>query len=161
MAFHLRFLPLSPESLLPPRSLVHSGGCPQPPISQGCLFPFFLLALRASVLFPYPIPDQVSLTPTPSHPLSPLVNAFFSIANGIETSSLKPFCLLIFLSSMDCILAILYFYIFIFSLFVCLANIYLLVSTYHACPFGSELSHSGWYFLVPSIYLQNSGCPLS
>jgi hypothetical protein len=23
----------------------------------------------------------------------------------------------------------------------------------HACPFGSKLSHSGWYFLVPSIYL--------
>jgi hypothetical protein len=25
------------------------------------------------------------------------------------------------------------------------------VSTYHACPFGSELLQSGWYFLVPSI----------
>jgi hypothetical protein len=33
------------------------------------------------------------------------------------------------------------------------ANIHLLVSTYHACPFGSELPHSGWYFLVPSICL--------
>jgi hypothetical protein len=30
------------------------------------------------------------------------------------------------------------------------------VSTYHACPFGSELPHSGWYFLVPSICLQKS-----
>jgi len=39
-----------------------------------------------------------------------------------------------------------------------LTNINLLVSTYHTCPFGSELPHSGWYFLVPSICLQNSGC---
>ena len=39
------------------------------------------------------------------------------------------------------------------------SNIHLLVSTYHACPFGSELLHSGRYFLVPSICLQNSWCP--
>jgi hypothetical protein len=25
-----------------------------------------------------------------------------------------------------------------------LANIHLLVSTYHVCPLGSELPHSGW-----------------
>jgi hypothetical protein len=37
---------LSPESLLPPRSLVHSPS----PLSWGYLFPFFLLALRASYL---------------------------------------------------------------------------------------------------------------
>ena len=36
---------MSPDSLSPPRSLVHSGGSPQPPTSCGCLFPFFLLAL--------------------------------------------------------------------------------------------------------------------
>jgi hypothetical protein len=30
-AFHLRFLPLSPESLPPPRSLVHSRRSPYPP----------------------------------------------------------------------------------------------------------------------------------
>jgi hypothetical protein len=59
--------PLSPESLSLPRSLVHYGGSPQPPISCGCLFPFFLLALRASGLFPHLIPDQVPLFP----PLSP------------------------------------------------------------------------------------------
>jgi hypothetical protein len=41
-----------------------------------------------------------------------------------------------------------------------LVNIHLLVSTYHACPFGCELPHSG-YYLVPSICQQNSGCPHS
>jgi hypothetical protein len=50
-AFHLRSLPLSPESLSPPRSLVHSRGLPilPPPTSLGCPFPFILLALRASL----------------------------------------------------------------------------------------------------------------
>jgi hypothetical protein len=43
-------------------------------------------------------------------------------------------------------------------LFLFLANIHLLVRTYHACPFGSELLYSRWYFLVPSICLQNSAC---
>jgi hypothetical protein len=62
-AFYIRSFPLIPESLLPPMSLVHSGGSPQPPISWGCLFPFFLLALRDSVLFSHPIPDQVPLSP--------------------------------------------------------------------------------------------------
>jgi hypothetical protein len=42
-----------------------------------------------------------------------------------------------------------------------LANIYLLVRTYHACPFRCELRHSGWHFLVLYIFLQNSGCPHS
>jgi hypothetical protein len=46
-------------------------------------------------------------------------------------------------------------------LFFLLANIHLLVSTYHACPLGSELLHSGWYFLVLSNCQQNSGCPHS
>jgi hypothetical protein len=39
-------------------------GCPQPPISWGYLFPFFLLALRASVLFPHSIPYQVPVSPS-------------------------------------------------------------------------------------------------
>jgi hypothetical protein len=25
---------------------------------------------------------------------------------------------------------------------------------YHACPFGSELPHSRWHYLVPSIYMK-------
>jgi hypothetical protein len=58
------------------------------------------------------------------------------------------------LSSVDCILCILYFYF-------PLANIHSLVSTHNACLFGSELLHSEWHFLVPYICLQNSGCPLS
>ena len=53
--FHLRSLSLRPERLLPPRSLVHSGRSPQPPSSRGCMFPFFMLPLGISVLFPHPI----------------------------------------------------------------------------------------------------------
>jgi hypothetical protein len=41
------------------------------------------------------------------------------------------------------------------------ANIHLLVSTYHICPFGSELPYSGWYFLILSVCLQNAECPHS
>jgi hypothetical protein len=44
-AFCLRSLSLILESLSPLRSLGHSGESPQPPNSQGYLFPFFLLAL--------------------------------------------------------------------------------------------------------------------
>jgi hypothetical protein len=121
-AFHLRSLPLSPRSLSPPRSLVNSWRFPQSPISWCCLLIFFLLALRASVLFPFPIPDQVSLSlllpPTQStfsprslHP-SPLVIAFLSLLSGTEASLLGPFSLLSFWSSVDCILGILYFFFF-------------------------------------------------
>jgi hypothetical protein len=81
-AFHLRFLPLSPESLSPPRSLVHSVGSPQPPISRGCRFQFSLLALRASVLFPHLLPPLPPIPSTFSPPRffpSPLVVAFFSV----------------------------------------------------------------------------------
>jgi hypothetical protein len=52
-------------------------------------------------------------------------------------------------------------FVWFFFLFSFLANIHLLVRTCHAYPFGSELPHSGWYFLVPSICLQTSGCPLA
>jgi hypothetical protein len=54
------------------------------------------------------------------------------------------------LSFVDCILGVLYIF----------ANVPLLLSTYHACHFGSELAHTG-YFVVPSVCLQNSGCHLS
>jgi hypothetical protein len=50
---------------------------------------------------------------------------------------------------------------FVYCILFFLANIHLLLSTYHACPFGYVLPHSGWYLLVPSICLQNSGCPYS
>jgi hypothetical protein len=84
------------------------------------LFPFFLLALTASVLFPHPIPDQVSLSFPIYHPLSLpgnlppsiFVIAFFSLPSRTEDSSFGPFSLLIFLSFEECILVILYFFFF-------------------------------------------------
>jgi hypothetical protein len=140
-AFHLRFLPLSPESLSPPRSLGLSGWSPQPPTSRGFQFLFFLLALRASVLFPHLIPDQVPLSSQPPSPFlpqylpcSPVVIAFFSLPSGTEVSSVGSFSLLAFLSSVYCILCILY------SLLLLFANIHLLVRTCYVCPLGSELT---------------------
>jgi hypothetical protein len=59
-----------------------------------------------------------------------------------------PFCWLHFVRSVDYIWGILYFF----------TNQW--VSTYHAWPFGSELPHSGWYLLDPSICMQNSWCGL-
>jgi hypothetical protein len=130
---------LSPESLSPPISLVHFGGSPQIPISQGCLFPLFLLALRASFLFPHPVPYQVSISPLITPPStfhlksllpSPLMVALFSLPSGTGLSLLGHFSLLTFSSSVACILCILYF-------FWGGDNILLLVSTYHACLFRS------------------------
>ena len=75
-----------------------------------------LLSLRPSVLFPHPIPDYVPLFPTPS-PLSLpglfsscLVIAFFFLPSGTE--GLGHFSLLIFLTFVDCILGILFFFFF-------------------------------------------------
>jgi hypothetical protein len=34
------------------------------------------------------------------------------------------------------------------------------VNPHHVCPFGSELPYSGRHFLVRSICLQRSGCPV-
>jgi hypothetical protein len=65
-AFHLRFLRLSPESLLPPRSLVHSGESPQPPISWGCLFPFFSFGPQG--FSPFSLPNTRSGSPLPHIP---------------------------------------------------------------------------------------------
>jgi hypothetical protein len=70
-AFHLKSHSLSPESFSPPKSLVHSRAHPHPspPTSLGCLFPLFLLAFGASVLFLHTIPDHVPLS-TPHNPFS-------------------------------------------------------------------------------------------
>ena len=51
---NLSFLPFSPETLSPLRSLVHSRASPQLPTSQSCLFLFYLLALGVSGLFSSP-----------------------------------------------------------------------------------------------------------
>jgi hypothetical protein len=61
-AFHLRSLFLSPESLWPFRSLVHSGGSLQSSTFWGCLFPFFPGPWGFSP-FPHAIPDHVPLFP--------------------------------------------------------------------------------------------------
>jgi hypothetical protein len=152
--FHIRSLPLSPESLSPPRFLVHFGGS------------LYLLPLKVSCsLFsvgpqgfgPFAPPNTCSCSPpcphshsgpwlpsTQDHPFhQPPVIAFFSLPSGTEATSLGPFSLLISLSSMNFTLSILYFS----------SNICLLVSKYHVCPFGSKLTHSEWYFLVPSLCL--------
>jgi hypothetical protein len=125
-AFHLRPLPLSPESLSPPRSLVHSRELPLILTSEGCSFSFFLLAPRASFIFP-PINDHAPPFPPRFYlPSShhPLIDYFF-LPSEIEAFSLVPFNLII-LSSVECIPHILYFW----------SNNNLLASTYHAYPLG-------------------------
>ena len=100
---------------------VHSRVSPQPPNSWGCLFTFFLLAFRASVLFDYPIPDQGSGFPLPSTllhtpstypprslPPSTIVIDFFSLPSVTEESSIGQFSFLRFFSSVDYILGIMY-----------------------------------------------------
>jgi hypothetical protein len=105
---------------------------PQPLIFWGAWFRglFFLLALRASVLYltqyqiRFPFPSHC--TPPITFPPRPLpsfllVIAFFSLPRGTEGSSLGLFSLLTFLSSVDCFLGVLSFF---FS-----PNIHFLVST--------------------------------
>ena len=79
------------ESLTSQFSAAFSGrGCPQPPIFWSCLFTFFLLHPRTSVLFLHPILDHMSLSvqfPPPIHypsevPPSSLVTAFFSLLSS-------------------------------------------------------------------------------
>ena len=108
--FHLRPLPLSPGSLSPPWSLVHSGGSPHCDFHV-CVCPVFLLALRFQsfsltqylIMFP-------SSPPCPlSHPrLSPPSLLPVFCPSGIEVSSLGPFSWLTFLSFINCILGVLY-----------------------------------------------------
>ena len=113
-AFYLKSLPLSSERVSPPRSLVFSGGCPQPPTFYFLTFPvsFFLLAHRASVLFPHTIPDHVpSSSP---HPLSlqgpSLPPSLWLLSSPSQVGLSHPHLgsLLTFLNSVDYILGILY-----------------------------------------------------
>jgi hypothetical protein len=113
-----------------------------PPTSYLLSLPVSNLSAGPHGFSPFPPPNTRSGSPLPTHfrPLSPfllkllppstLVIAFFSLPSRIEVSSLGPF-----LSSVDCILGILYFFF--------LANIQLLVITYHVHPFKSVLPHSG------------------
>jgi hypothetical protein len=122
-------------SISPPRSLAHSGRFLQSPISWGCLFTFFLLALGASVLFPHPIPDQVSLPPLcplslPGPSLPPHLWLLSSLSQvglrhpHLGTSACWPFW----------VLNLGYSVLYLFT-YLLLVNIYLLVSTYHAMSF--------------------------
>jgi hypothetical protein len=116
-------VPLSPEILSPPGSLVYSRGSPHLPSFTTEVSYFLSFCWSSGDLFCLlsPIPDHVPLPPLPSPTQVP------------PSLPLPSFCLLTFLSSVNCILDILYF----------LANIHLLVNTYYACPFGSEVPYSG------------------
>ena len=108
-AFHLRYLHLSPESLSPPRALVHSGRSPTPyfhrlPVfilsaePQG--FSFFFFSTQYLIMFfsstPGPHPHL-----RPSHHPHSLCDFFFSLPSGIEVSSLGTCGLITFLSSAE------------------------------------------------------------
>ena len=143
-AFHLRSLPLSPESLSPPRSLVHSEGPHNPPPPEvACIHSFcwssglhsFSRTQCQIMLHLLTLPP--SNFPPRSFHFSHLLIAFFFFPSGTEVSSLRLFSLLTFWSSLDCNLGSPWIFL------VILVNIHLLESTDHACPFESELSHSG------------------
>ena len=106
------FGPLSPESLLPPGSLVLSRGFPHlPPPEVAWLHSFsWPSGLHA---WP-PVPDHVPLYLL--HPVSytslsfclPNMMSSFFLLSGIEAPSHEPFCLLNILSLGNCILGTLY-----------------------------------------------------
>jgi hypothetical protein len=129
-AIWLRSPPMNPESVISPGFLVLSRGSPHLPPPEAAYFHSFswsygLLLCPHLILFP--LSSLFSLTsPGPSLPLPPVIISF-PLLNGIEASSLGPFCLLKtdLLWSVGCILGILYF----------LANIHISGSTYHAYSF--------------------------
>jgi hypothetical protein len=102
---------LRPESVSLPRSLVCSRGSPNLPTLE---FAYFHSFCWPSGPFPCPLhtwscsPFPLSL-PSPTLPL-PSGVIFSSLPSGIKASSHWPFCLLTFLSSVGCILGILYIF---------------------------------------------------
>jgi hypothetical protein len=86
-------------------------------------------------------PAPLFFHPSLSLPL-PTMTILFPLLGRIEAPSLGP-SFLLNLISVGYTMGILYFK----------ANIHLSMSTYHVCTFGSELPHTGWYFLVPPICL--------
>jgi hypothetical protein len=128
---------------------------PPHPTSQGCLFPFFLLALMASLLIAPPQYLIMLLFFPPCHlshpgPFLPLSSHDFLLLPPIWDWGILTWALWLVK-----ILELCGFYP---GYSVFLANIYLLVSTYHACLFGTVLLHSGWYFLFLPILMQHSWC---
>jgi hypothetical protein len=120
LGIYLKFLSLILESLLPPRSLLHSGGSPPnllfpevarfhsfcwPSGLQSFSFSQYQIRLPSPPNFP-----PSSTFSSRSLPPSPLVIAFFSLPSGTEASSYGSFSLLTFLNSVDCILSILSFF---------------------------------------------------
>jgi hypothetical protein len=148
--FQLMSSTLGPESLLYPWCLGLFSG--SPPLS----YPSPLLHVSIDSPGPLvfsPIFSHTWTCPTffltsslsylgPSLPLPPVI-ILFPLLPGINTSMLWPSFLLSIIWSVSYIMGTLSFWI----------NIYLSMSTYHECPFGPGLPHSGWYFLVPSICL--------
>jgi hypothetical protein len=126
---------LSPQNLSPSSFLVHSGGSPYflpPPVA--C----FHSLCCPSGLQSFSLTQYMIMLPS-SHPcplshswLSLLhhVIACFSIPSGIEASSLGPFCLVTFLSSVDYILGIQFFCCCCCFFFVCFCFVFWLISTY-------------------------------
>jgi hypothetical protein len=77
----------------------------------------------------------------------PSMSIFFSLLRKTEASTLCSYFFLNFTWPVNCILGIPSFWA---------TTIHLPVSAYHVCSFLTGLSHSGWYFLVPSICLRIS-----
>ena len=109
---------------------------PTPPSPEAANFHIFswcsgsLSCLSARLNLP--LSSLPSFHPHPSLPLCPMT-ILFPLVSMIQASSLGPFFLSNCFESLGYIMGILYF----------MANTYLSVSTYHACPFGSGLPHSG------------------
>lgn len=118
-AFHPRVLPLSPDSLFPPGLQIIVEGSASLR-SQGCPFPFFLLALSDSVQLPItqlPIIDSVSPFPFMSHlppnlmiPSAPCA-CFLYPSNWYWWIFTWFLFSLNFLSSVDCVVVILYIFV--------------------------------------------------
>ena len=98
----LKVLPTHPYHTLLHISMYSLGPQGFSPVSV-LLLPSYLIMFLLSP------PGRSALPPRSLLFLSPVI-AFFSLPSGTEASSLGPFSLLSFLSSVDCILVILYFW---------------------------------------------------
>ena len=107
-------------------------------------FLFDFLTFYTSLQSP-PLPDTSPLISFPSflHPKSslppPLTSILFPLLREILASPLGSSWLFNFAGSLDYSMFFLYF----------MAYIQLKVSTHHACPFGSGLPHSGYFWFYP------------
>jgi hypothetical protein len=74
------------------------------------------------------------------------MSVLFPLLRNIESSIFWSSFFLSFIWSVNCILGIASF----------VANIHLSLSAYHVLSFMTQLPHTGWYFIVPSISLKFS-----